>query len=127
MEEGGRTGSLGDVALDSPAVNDYRSCILGVTHLHLLQELQHPDRGEGDPKVRPTGEVELGHQALRLFVCDITYLWGEHMPWILSDTQLHYLPPGTESREELPVQGSGSPKVQRGWNWFWDSELVLKA
>lgn len=57
----------------------YCSCILGITRLHLLQELQHPDGGEGDPKVRPAGEVELSHQSLRLLVRDITDLKEKHV------------------------------------------------
>lgn len=60
----------------SPAVHDNGPCVLRITCLHLLQELQHPDRREGDPKVGPAGEVELRHQTLGLFVCDVAYLGG---------------------------------------------------
>ena len=34
----------------------------GVHRLHLLQELEHADGGEGDPEVGPAGEVQLGDQ-----------------------------------------------------------------
>lgn len=64
---------------DVPAVHYYCSCILGVTRLHLLQELQHPDGREGDPKVRPASEVELSHQTLRLLVRDVTHLKGKRV------------------------------------------------
>lgn len=61
----------------SPAVHHYGSCVLGVTGLHLLQELQHPDGSEGHPEIRPAGEVELRDEALRLLVRDVAYLQGK--------------------------------------------------
>lgn len=61
----------------SPAVHHYGSCVLGVTGLHLLQELQHPDGSEGHPEIGPAGEVELRDEALRLLVRDVAYLQGK--------------------------------------------------
>ncbi|KAG8134187.1 hypothetical protein E2320_007318 [Naja naja] len=44
----------------------------------LLGELQHPDGCERHPKIRPAGEMELGHQALRFFIGDVAYLVNQH-------------------------------------------------
>lgn len=57
-----------------PAVNNDGSSIVRVAVLHLLEELEHADGSEGNPKVRPAGEVELGQQPLRLLAGDISHL-----------------------------------------------------
>lgn len=89
---------------DLPAVHYYCSCILGITRLHLLQELQHPDGGEGDPKVRPAGEVELSHQSLRLLVRDITDLKEKHVFRSMVNTQISLLSPKARAERELQTQ-----------------------
>lgn len=47
---------------DAPAVDHDGPGVHGVERLHLLQELEHPDGGEGHPEVGPAGEVQLGHE-----------------------------------------------------------------
>lgn len=47
---------------DAPAVDHDGPGVHGVERLHLLQELEHPDGGEGHSEVGPAGEVQLGHQ-----------------------------------------------------------------
>lgn len=74
-------------------MHHYGSCILGIAGLHLLQEFQHPDGGEGHPEVGPAGEVELGHQALRLLVRDISHLEGKGGLRLRRNTQVSLLPP----------------------------------
>lgn len=90
---------------DIPAVHDNRSGVLGVTRLHLLQELQHPDGGEGDPKIGPAGEVELSHQALRLLVRDITNLKGKRIFRLMRNTQIFLSSPKSKGRE-----GAAAPR-----------------
>lgn len=93
---------------DSPAVHHYGSCILGIAGLHLLQEFQHPNGGEGHPKVRPAGEVELGHQALRLLVCHISHLQGKER-W----TQVYEKYSGFPSSPKIKeAEGAADP----AWN-----------
>lgn len=49
-------------------------CILRVTGLHLLEELEHADRGERHAKVWPAGKVELSDEALWLSVGHVAHL-----------------------------------------------------
>ena len=59
-DEGARAAHAGaTVHHDGPGV-------LGVAVLHLLQELEHADGGEGHAEVGPAGEVELGDEPLGL-------------------------------------------------------------
>lgn len=51
-----------------------RASVLGVAGLDLLEELEHADGREGDAKVWPAGEVELGHQPLGLLSPHIPHL-----------------------------------------------------
>lgn len=83
----------------------YCSCVLGITRLHLLQELQHPDGGEGDPEVRPAGEVELSHQTLRLLVRDVADLKGKRVSRLMINTQISRLSPKARAEVELQPQG----------------------
>lgn len=82
----------------------YCSCVLGITCLHLLQELQHPDGGEGDPKVGPAGEVELSYQALRLLIRDITDLKGKCVFRLMINTHISFLSPKARAERELQTQ-----------------------
>lgn len=61
-------------------------CILRVTGLHLLEELQHADRGERHPKVWPAGKVELSDEALWLSVGDVAHLQSEEILNVGPDT-----------------------------------------
>lgn len=48
---------------DLPAVDHNGPRMRGVEGLHLLEEFEHPDGGEGHPEVRPAGEVQLRDQS----------------------------------------------------------------
>ena len=82
----------------------YCSCVLGITRLHLLQELQHPDGGEGHPEVGPAGEVELSHQALRFLVRDVADLKGKCVFSLTINTQISVLSPKGRAERELQPQ-----------------------
>lgn len=103
------TGKLNKNEQDVPAVHDNRSCILGITRLHLLQEFQHPDGGEGDPKIGPAGEVELSHQALRLLVRDVANLKGKRVFRLMRNTRIFLSYPKSEGRD-----GAAAPRLA-GW------------
>lgn len=45
-------------------MDDYGSGVRWVHGLDLLEELEHPDRGERHPEIGPAGEVELGDRPL---------------------------------------------------------------
>lgn len=49
-------------------------CVLRVTGLHLLEELEHANWGERHPKVWPAGEVELSDEALWFPVGHVAHL-----------------------------------------------------
>lgn len=46
----------------------------GVVILHFFEELEHANRGEGHPEIWPAGEVELGHEPLRLLPRHVSHL-----------------------------------------------------
>jgi len=105
---------------DLPAVHDYCPCVLGIARLHLLQELQHPDGGEGDPKVGPAGEVELSHQALRFLVRDVADLKGKRAVWLMINAQISLLssPPqkrGKRGSYSLKIGLATSRKMRSYW------------
>lgn len=54
-------------------------CILRVTGFHLLEKLEHSNRGERHPKVWPAGKVELSDEALWLPVGHVAHLWSEEI------------------------------------------------
>lgn len=64
--------------LRSPAMYHNGSSILGVAVLHFFQELEHADRSERHPKIRPAGEVELGDQPLRFLSRYVSHLKHNH-------------------------------------------------
>lgn len=47
---------------DAPAVDHDGPGVHRVERFHLLQELEHPNGGEGHPEVGPAGEVQLRHK-----------------------------------------------------------------
>lgn len=101
-------------------MHHYSSCILGIAGLHLLEEFQHPDGGEGHPEVGPAGEVELGHQALRLLVCHISHLQGKGGLRFMRNTQVSLFPPELRERgscrSEMELEGHGfSSTAERAW------------
>lgn len=94
-------------------MHHYGSCILGIAGLDLLQEFQHPDGGEGHPEVGPAGEVELGHQALRLLVRDITHLEGKCALRLMRNIQVFPSFPKMKRERELQTRdGAGWLKKQ---------------
>lgn len=104
------------------------SCILGIAGLHLLQEFQHPNGGEGHPKVRPAGEVELGHQALGLLVCDISHLGGER--WAQVHEKYSGFPSSPKIRRERELQtrdGAGwqHPELKGHGLRLWDKPVSI--
>lgn len=55
-------------------MNNNGACIRRIAVLDFLEELQHANRSEGNPEIRPAGEVELSDESLRFLPGHVAHL-----------------------------------------------------